>query len=738
VGWIGCSELVVGHGARWWLRSACGSVNERVVGRRGVVLGSRQQVCRWGACLMRFGILGPLEVVDDHGHRVGLSARKERALLAILLLHANEVVSADRLVEDLWAGGPPATAAKGLHVHVSRLRGRLAAAAPGEERLLTEPSGYRLHVAAGELDSAQFEGLLQRASGLIAAGSSEQAVELLGEALGLWRGAAFSGFEYEQFAQVEIARLSELRVVAVEQRIAAELELGRAELLIGELEQLVREHPYRERFRGQLMLALYRTGRQAEALQAYRAARSLLVDELGIEPSAELRELHESVLAQDESILVAVSRTAGTGAADSLGWAIVRPPSNAGTWCTNLPPQTRGLVGRERERARLRELVFADSRSIVTVTGIGGVGKTRLAIAVGAELLDQSPGGVFLVRLAGIHDPDSILPMIADAVGIAGGTGESLECLLVRRLGQQRAILILDNFEQLLGGSSIVGELAASAQHLQLVITSQVPLRIGAERILALGPLASADAAALFIERARARETLSPSTMNVKRLTTSALGLIACRSRSSLPPRASAFLVRENWRNGSSGPWMCLREVTATPPNANAVSEHRPTGPMRSWHLSSSRCSLDWGSAPERCRLSSSKRFRCAAQGRGQSMPSTSCSLARSCAAETTAPRHPLYRPAGPSRLRARAPHREHRGASGPPATRRAGPTPRPLRAAVETGRIHTGSDGPVGGERRDPTCRRVGPDARSGAPCEHLRRALVVLELEGRPRRGR
>ena len=223
---------------------------------------------------MRFGILGPLEVGDDHGRLVAVSARKQRALLAILLLHPNEVVSTDRLVEDLWSGEPPATSDKGLQVHVSRLRRVLAAAATaGEARLLTEGPGYQLVVAAGDLDSERFEQLVQDAGGLIAAGSFEPAVEKLGEALALWRGGPLSDFEYEEFAQAEIARLSELRVVALEQRVAAELEVGRAELLVGELERLVRDHPYRERLRGQLMLALYRSGRQAEALQAYRDAR---------------------------------------------------------------------------------------------------------------------------------------------------------------------------------------------------------------------------------------------------------------------------------------------------------------------------------------------------------------------------------------------------------------------------------------------------------------------------------
>jgi DNA-binding SARP family transcriptional activator len=253
---------------------------------------------------MRFGILGPLEVSDDEGRPLPLAAPKQRAVLAILLLHANEVVSSDRLTEDLWAGEAPASAVKSLQVHVSRLRRALSdAAGPSAERLVTVAGGYLMRVAPGEFDAELFERLTGEASALIDVGDHEHALRKLRPALDLWRGRPLSDFEYDSFAQPEIARLSELRVVAIEQRISAELALGREGQVVGELERLVREHPYRERLRGQLMLALYRSGRQAEALQAYRDTRSFLTDELGLEPSIELRNLHEAILAQDPSLL---------------------------------------------------------------------------------------------------------------------------------------------------------------------------------------------------------------------------------------------------------------------------------------------------------------------------------------------------------------------------------------------------------------------------------------------------
>jgi len=248
---------------------------------------------------MRFGILGPLEVTDEAGRTLALGGRRQRSVLAILLLHANEAVSPDELVEDLWSGRPPAGAATSLQTHVWRLRRAL-----GEDRrIVTTAGGYLIRVADGELDRESFERLVEEGNAAILLEDWELAAGRLRDALGLWRGPPLSDFRYDSFAQADIARLEELHLATVEQRVEAELALGRHATVIADLERLVREHPYRERLRGQLMLALYRTGRPAEALAAYRQARGVLVEELGIEPSSELRELHEAMLAQDPSLL---------------------------------------------------------------------------------------------------------------------------------------------------------------------------------------------------------------------------------------------------------------------------------------------------------------------------------------------------------------------------------------------------------------------------------------------------
>ena len=252
---------------------------------------------------MDFRILGPLEV-SDTGREPVIAPGKQRALLAILLLHANEVVSSDRLIEELWGEQPPASAAKSLQVHVSRLRRALEGerANGADSVVVTRGGGYLVRVGPGELDLERFERLLEEGSGALVEGAPERALELLREALGLWRGPPLAEFAYDSFAQRDIAQLEELHLTAVEQRIEAELALGRHAQLIGELESLVELHPFRERLRGQLMLALYRAGRQTEALEAYRQARRALVDEVGIEPGQPLRELQRAILAQDPAL----------------------------------------------------------------------------------------------------------------------------------------------------------------------------------------------------------------------------------------------------------------------------------------------------------------------------------------------------------------------------------------------------------------------------------------------------
>ena len=297
---------------------------------------------------MDFRLLGPLEVAE-HDRSVVLGGVKQRALLAVLLLHANDVVSTEQLVDEVWGESPPATVAKSIQVYVSRLRKQI-----GEGRLVTRAPGYLLRVDPSELDVACFERLAAEAEDA----QPKVAGEKLRRALALWRGPPLADLAYEPFARAEIARLEELRAAALEQRIEADLALGRHSQLVGELEGLVREHPLRERLRGQLMLCLYRCGRQAEALESYQAARRVLVEELGIEPGRQLRELHQAILRQDPGLDLA---------------PVAESPDEA----------PRGaFVGRVPELAELMaglDDAFAGRGRLFLVVGEPGIGKSRLA-----------------------------------------------------------------------------------------------------------------------------------------------------------------------------------------------------------------------------------------------------------------------------------------------------------------------------------------------------------------------
>jgi DNA-binding SARP family transcriptional activator len=267
--------------------------------------------------LLEFHVLGPVEVSAD-GRPVSLPAAKPRALLATLLLSSNRVVSVDRLIDDLWGEEPPETATKALQGYVSQLRKAL-----GADRLVTKPRGYSLRVEEGELDLDRFERLAREGRELLAGGDSKAAAKRLAEALELWRGAPLAEFS-EPFARDAGARLEDARLAALEERIEADLALGRHARLIPELEELVAREPLRERPRAQLMLALYRSGRQADALELYRRTRETLSEELGIEPSLELQELERRMLQHDPTLERA--RTPAREVADAEAVPLARRP----------------------------------------------------------------------------------------------------------------------------------------------------------------------------------------------------------------------------------------------------------------------------------------------------------------------------------------------------------------------------------------------------------------------------
>lgn len=317
---------------------------------------------------MEFRVLGPLEVAHD-GERLPLGSVKHRALLAVLLLSPNHVVSTDQLIDRLWGERPPRGAAASVHVYVSHLRRALSCGpVDGGQLLVTRRPGYLIQVDPGQLDSVRFERLVATGRRSLEEGSTEVAAGTLGEALALWRGDALADLAAEEFARPEALRLTELRVGATEDRVEADLLLGRHLALVAELEQLVAAHPFRERLRGQLMVALYRSGRQADALAAYRQGRAELIEQLGLEPGPALQRLEGRVLRQDPG----------------LDWQGDDRPHRARGDPTARPSgvDAAPFVGREAELAALQgalEALRSGRGALVLIAGEAGIGKTCLA-----------------------------------------------------------------------------------------------------------------------------------------------------------------------------------------------------------------------------------------------------------------------------------------------------------------------------------------------------------------------
>jgi predicted ATPase/DNA-binding SARP family transcriptional activator len=578
---------------------------------------------------MEFRILGPLEVLAD-GRALDLGGPKQRALLGALLLAANRAVSSDDLVRALWDDDPPETSHKALQIHVSHLRKLL-----GRDRVETRAPGYLLLVEDGELDLPRFEQL--RVEGRHA------------EALALWRGPPLADLADRAFVQADVARLEELRLSCLEDRLEEEIESGRGRDVLPEVEALVRDYPLRQRLRMQLMLALYRTGRHAEALAAYQDARTKLVDELGIEPARELRQLQQQILQQDPALDSGEGRQplptgtvtflfsdieASTARLDAVGAeayavelqrhrAILRdaferhggvevdtqgdalfaafptapgavaaavhaqealagepirvrigihtgtphlieagyagldvhrgariaaaahggqivvssataaliddpnllrdlgrhrlkdvpdaehlyqvgdgdfPPLRA-LHRTNLPVAATPFLGRGRELAEIVALLGRDDVRLLTLTGPGGTGKTRLALRAAESVSDDLPGGTWWIPLATIGDPKLVLATIASALEVSPRAGEPLEQALSGAFAQRRAVVVLDSAEHLLPG--IAHELSSlrSLGQTNVIVTSRERLHLAGEHVYLVQSMTPRDAVDLFLAR---------------------------------------------------------------------------------------------------------------------------------------------------------------------------------------------------------------------------------------------
>ncbi|WP_028923680.1 BTAD domain-containing putative transcriptional regulator [Pseudonocardia acaciae] len=450
---------------------------------------------------MRFGVLGPLAVWTDAGEPVVVPGALVRALLADLLVHRGNLVTADRLIDDLWGADAPRQPLGALQVKVSQLRRALDGAEPGARGLVVSRGpGYVLDVPAAAVDAGRFAELVSEA--VTAAGRATErpaaVAKRLDEALALWRGPAFADVTDEEFAAPAIAELEELRLGAVEQHAEARLELGELDAVIGELSTLLDRHPLREKLHATRLRALYRAGRQAEALQRYDELRVRLRDELGLDPSPELVELHRAILAQEPTLHGG-------------------PPVSAATARTNLPEAWDETVGRERDVADLRALL--GTARLVTLTGPGGVGKTRLAVETARLLVPTTPDGVRMVDLSGVDSArgdgvGELAELVAADLDLHDdASGDPLR-RIVDAVADRHVLLLLDNCEQVVEpAAELVATLLRRTREPRVLATSREPLGLRGEIVRPVPALdlpADADdaegspAVRLFVARATA------------------------------------------------------------------------------------------------------------------------------------------------------------------------------------------------------------------------------------------
>lgn len=445
--------------------------------------------------MIEFGILGPLVVRRD-GQDLPVPTAMLRRLLLVLLAWPGQVMSVDFLADVLWDGDPPATARRTLAAYFSRLRGVLGV----PDWVVHEPAGYRVRTDFGHLDSLRFEELLEAAGRARIAGDVQQAGDLLREALGLWRGQVLDGIRHLEPVLGEVGRLEALRLRAWEDRLDADLECGRHAEVEAELVAATRTHPYSERLRGLHMLALFRCGRQADALDVYRRTYQLLTTELGIEPTPELQHLHRRILEGDPAL------------------SCVRESEAV----NQLPMGTRTFVGRERDLAEIAQRL-AVTPSVVAITGIGGIGKTSLAVRAAGSARRRYPDGCVFVDLRGADpepsDPHAILGVLLRSMGV-GDTEippdpDERIGLYRSTTARRRLLIVLDNAS----GPAQVRPLLPAGDRCAVVITSRRSMSILDAELVEPEPLSSAEAEAL-------------------------LAAVAGRDRIEEQPAATAALVR--------------------------------------------------------------------------------------------------------------------------------------------------------------------------------------------------